>query len=442
MTPMNRSGYLLASSRVVSAGEQMRAKGIGQANWRSRQCEWSFTVSGRLLLILLLVCLGILCSLTEPSCSAQDLKPTCVAQRVFRIADSELKQKHYDQAERELDLLQSCSNLSSIDTFNLGWLYGRAHNFRKALSEFNDVGQNVPDPKTHQYAIALAQFELANYRAAIETLGSKPEGQDLTEESANLLAVSYVKLGLYRESYAVLTGELHSHPDDRMAYLNLVTLLCDEGELTNAVEVADKAVSVFPRDAEILIERGAAHTLVGETAKARVDFQAAIKVSPLYGPPRFFIAVSEYKDGNYARARDEISQALKMGVKDSDLYYLLAETTLRLDPGSIDRAITELNQAIAINPRQVQALSLRGKLHLQQRNLKEAVSDLELAHKIDPASPSATYNLARAYFALGKTEEATTLSKQFVSSNADGVSELSEQKLKNTLGLESHGPQR
>lgn len=419
----------------------MCTKGIRQLNCRSLERRSGLSFSEQLLLILsswaLLVYLGILCPLTEPLCSAQDYKPTCAAQRVFSIADSELKKKDYDQAERELDLLRSCSNLSSIDTFNLGWLYGRAHNFRKALSEFNKVGQNVPDPKTHQYAIALAQFELANYRAAIETLGSKPEGQDLSEESANLLAVSYVKLGLYRESYTVLTGELHSHPDDRMAYLNLVTLLCDEGELTNAVEVADKAVSMFPRDAEILIERGAAHTLVGETAKARADFQAAIKVSPLYGPPRFFIAVSEYKDGNFARARDEILQALKMGVKDSDLYYLLAEATLRLNPGNIEKAITELNRAIAINPRQVQALSLRGKLHLQQHNLKEAVSDLELSHKIDPASPSATYNLARAYFAMGKTEEATALSKQFVSSSADGVSELSEQKLKNTLGLES-----
>ena len=173
-----------------------------------------------------------------------------------------------------------------------------------------------------------------------------------------------------------------------------------------------------------------------------MDFQAAIKISPLYGPPRFFVAVSEYKEGNYARACDEISTAIKMGVKDSDLYYLLAESTLRLDPSSIAKAITELNRAIAINPRQVQALSLRGKLKLQEHDPKDAVSDLELAHKIDPASPSATYNLARAYFALGKTEEATTLSKQFVSSDVDGVGELGDQRLKNTLRLQPHEPGR
>jgi tetratricopeptide (TPR) repeat protein len=383
------------------------------------------------------VCFGIIFPSTEPSCSAQDHGSACGAQGVFKIVDAELKQKRYAQAEQELDLLRGCGGLSSIDTFNLGWLYGRAHNFKKALAEFNSVNQNVPDQKTHQYATALAQFELEDYRATIETLTNNSGSQDLSQESVSLLAVSYSKIGLYRESYTVLTDELHRHPDDRMTYLNLVTLLCDEGEFTNAVDVADRAVSIFPRDAEILVVRGAAYTLVGETGKARADFKAAIKTSPLYGPPRFFLAVSEYRDGNYGVACDEISQALRVGVKDSDLYYLLAEAMLRLDPTNSQKAMVELNRSVAMNPRQVQALSLRGKLRLQQHDLKDAVNDLELAHKIDPASPSATYNLARAYFVLGKTAEASSLSKQLAAAGADAVSELSDQKLKSALGLQS-----
>ena len=405
-------------SRQLRAGQRMRRQIL------SFRCSW-----------VALAWLGIVYPNTAPPCLAQDYGPTCAAQSVFKIADAELKQKLYDRAERVLDRLRSCNTLSAIDTFKLGWMYGRVHNFKKALTQFNSVSQNVPDSRTHQYAIALAEFELSDYRAVIEMLTSTAGSQDLNQESANLLAVSYSKLGLYREAYTVLAGDLQLHPDDRLAYLNLVTLMCDEGELTNAVDAADKAVSIFPQDAEILSVRGATYTLAGETAKARSDFQAAIKASPLYGPPRFLLAVSEYKEGNYEVACNEISHALKAGVKDSDLYYLLAEAMLRIDPSNAERAITELNRAITANPRQVQALSLRGKLRLQQHDLKDAVSDLELAHKIDPASPSATYNLARAYFALGKTEEATMLSKQLASSGADAVSELSDQKLKRTLGL-------
>lgn len=361
-------------------------------------------------------------------CSPQGPSPTCDAQSVFRLADVELKRQQYEQAERELDRLLGCKALSSLDTFNLGWLYGRAHKFEKALSEFNLVSPDVPNTATHQYAIALAQFELLDYKSAVDTL-TNTQGQDPTQESANLLAVSYSKLGRYRESYAVLTAEVHSHPDDRLAYLNLVTLLCDQGRLTEAVDVADKAVSAFPKNAEIL---------VGETAAAQSDYHAAIKSSPLYGPPRFFLAVSEYKEGRYADARDEISQAIRAGVKDPDLYYLLAETTLRLDQGNIENALAELNRAIAMNPREVQALSLRGKLRLQRHDLKGAVQDLELAHNIDPASASAAYNLARAYFTMGKVKDADALSKQLASSGTDAVNELSDQKLKSALGLKTN----
>ena len=424
----------------------MRTKEIRQANCCSLHLSSARKVRRRILFFpcsaAALLCFGIIFPPTEPSCSAQDHGSTCAAQGVFKMVDAELKQKRYDQAEQELDRLRSCGSLSSIDTFNLGWLYGRAHNFKKALTEFNSVSQNVPDQKTHQYATALAQFELEDYRAAIETLTNNSGSQYLSQESVNLLAVSYSKIGLYRESYTVLTDELHRHPDDRMTYLNLVTLLCDEGEVTKAVDVADRGVSIFPRDAEILVVRGAAYTLVGETAKARADFKAAIKTSPLYGPPRFFLAVSEYREGSYGVACDEISEALRAGVKDSDLYYLLAEAMLRLDPSNSQKAIIELNRAVAMNPRQVQALSLRGKLRLQQHDLKDAVSDLELAHKIDLASSSATYNLARAYFALGKTEEASALSKQLAASGADAVSELTDQKLKSALGLQSREQNR
>lgn len=231
-----------------------------------------------------LSCVGFMCLATVlPStglwCSPQQPGSTCDAQSVFRLADAELKRQQYHQAEQQLDRLLDCKALSSLDKFNLGWLYGRAHNFGKALTEFNSVSQDVPNPETHQFAIALANFELLDYGSAVDALTNK-QWQDLSQESANLLAVSYSKLGRYQESYTVLTDEIHRHPDDRLAYLNLVTLLSDQGRLSDAVDVADKAVSAFPRNAEILVVRGAAHTLVGEVARAQADFQAAIKASP------------------------------------------------------------------------------------------------------------------------------------------------------------------
>ena len=59
-----------------------------------------------------------------------------------------------------------------------------------------------------------ASPELKDYKASVDTL-TNTQGPDLNQDSSNLLAVSYSKLGIYQESYAFLTDEIHRHPDDR-----------------------------------------------------------------------------------------------------------------------------------------------------------------------------------------------------------------------------------
>jgi len=101
----------------------MRTKEIREANCCSLRLSSARKVRRQVLFFpcswAALVCLGIVFPPTQPLCSAQDHGPTCGAQGVFKMADAELKQKRYDQAEQELDRLRSCASLSSIDTFNL-----------------------------------------------------------------------------------------------------------------------------------------------------------------------------------------------------------------------------------------------------------------------------------------------------------------------------------
>jgi tetratricopeptide (TPR) repeat protein len=364
--------------------------------------------------------------------------PACDSKRAFQKADTLLKQKLYSQAEVLLKQLGNCKSLSPIDRFNLGWFYGRAHDFNAAIKIFNSLSPDVPDPQTHQYAVALTQFELEDYKGTVETLKTQQGKQSLTAESVNLLAVAYAKLNLYQDAYTVLREELGRDQFDRLAYLNLVTLLCDAGKLSDAADVAGQAVAVFPQDSEVLVVRGAAYTLLGEVAKAQADFEAAIRISPKQAAPRFFLAVSDYKQGEYAAVVEELSQAIQSGVNDSDLHYLLAESKLRLDPGNLQESMRELNRAIELNSRSVSARSLRGKLLMEGHHFEAAVADLELAHSIDPDSRSATYNLARAYFASGRKEEAKALFEKLTEKGIDPVNEMSDRRLKDTLRGESN----
>jgi tetratricopeptide (TPR) repeat protein len=358
---------------------------------------------------------------------------SCDAASVLKHADQLLKQKSYEEAQSALARLDSCHNLSPLETFNIGWFYGRAHNFEKALTIFRSVSPEIPDPQTHQYAIGLSEFELGDYKSAASTLKELQAKGNLTADSANLLGVAYSKLGQYQDAYAVFAEEIRRNPSDLDGYFNLITLFADAGHFTEAVSTASQAIAAFPGNPDLLVARGAAYMLLGKPAEAHDDFAAAVQSAPQKASPRFLLAVSDYKRGDYDAAAATLRAAMQQGIADSDLHYLLAECLLKLSPTKPQDAITELDRAIALNSESVSARSLRGKLYLEEDRPKDAVIDLQLAHRVDPASRSATYNLARAYTATGKPDEAKQLYLQLNQQSVDSVSELSDHKLKEAL---------
>ena len=358
---------------------------------------------------------------------------SCDSASSLKHTDQLLKQRHYDEAQSVLAQLYSCHNLSPLDTFNVGWFYGRAHNFQKALTIFQSVSPDVPDPQTHQYAIGLSQFELGDYKAAADTLKALQAQGTLNQDSANLLGVSYSKLGQYQDAYSIFADELRRNPSDLFGYFNLITLFADTGHFAEAVDIASRAVAAFPDNADVLVVRGAAYMLLGKVDNAHEDFATAVRLSPDKASPRFLLALSDYKRGEYEASVTALKAAIQSGVIDSDLHYLLAECMLKLNPTKPQEAIVELDRAIALNSASVSARTLRGKLWLEEDRPKDAAIDLQLAHRVDPTSRSATYNLARVYMALGKTEEAKQLYLQLNKESVDGVSELGDHKLKEAL---------
>jgi tetratricopeptide (TPR) repeat protein len=145
------------------------------------------------------------------------------------------------------------------------------------------------------------------------------------------------------------------------------------------------------------------------------------------------LALSEYQQEDFKSASIGLRAALQSGIVDSDLHYLLAECMLKLDPAKTIQAIAELDRAIDLNRKSVAARALRGKLLLEAGRVKQAIADLALAHRIDPASRSAAYNLARAEFRLGRTQDATSLFQQLQTQSGDSLSELTDQRLQKAL---------
>lgn len=357
----------------------------------------------------------------------------CDESAIYQRADQLVRNREFEQASELLKQFEVCPGRKPLDTFQLAWLYGRARQFDHALKLFDTVPHDVPDPATHDYAVALSRFELAQYQAAIDVLRPYQASGKADEKSMNLLAVAYSKLGLYRNAYDVLSEQVHRNPGDLTTYLNLITVCAEGGDVAKAAEIAAKVTQLFPDSADAAIVLGAAETMLGHLDQAYSEFSTGARLAPSRADARFFLALVDYKQGKFSDAIAILQTAIKDGMADSDLHYLLAECLLKQGPANMQQALRELDRALDLNTKSVAAHSLRGKLLLDSGHPKQASEDLELARQQDPHSRAALYNLARAYQAEGRTTEARALFHQLRSQGADALNEITDTRLNDAL---------
>lgn len=367
--------------------------------------------------------------------------PVCLADRTFARVGSLLQKQDYGSAKALLHRLASCPHLSPVQRFNIGWLFGKAHDPADGLRIFESVAENVPDPLTHGYAIALADFESGRYQETANTLTALRAKGVFDAKCAGLLGVSYSKLGKYQEAYETMAESIRQNPSDAYGFFNLITLFVDTSEMDKAAQVADKAVAAFPQSADARSMRGSIELSQDQTVAAYRDFAAAAQLSPQAPDPPFFMALADYRQSQFQQAVEVLHTAIAAGIVDSDLHYLLAECLLRIEPANPQGVLDQLNQAVRLDPNSISARTLRGSVLLSAGHPQEALVDLERARELDPNpqrdTRNATYLLGRAYAALGRHNEAKAmfaqLGHEYSASNSDVLNQLSEQKMRAAL---------
>jgi tetratricopeptide (TPR) repeat protein len=392
--------------------------------------------SGLRLLFACALCLVV----SILSAAAQEER-SCLPAKPFAQVGALLQKQDYSRVKTLLRALESCRHLAPLERFDIGWLYGKAHDSPDALRIFNSVQADVPDRLTHGYAIALADFELGRFQASIDTLAALRAQGIFDAKSADLLGVSYSKLDRYQDAYAVMAENIRRNPSNPFAYFNLIALFVDTSEMEKAAQVADKAVAGLPQNADALSMRGSIELYRNQTGEAYRDFSTAAELTPRSPDPRFFMALVDYRQSKFDQAAKLLRDAIASGIADSDLHYMLAECVLRIEPSNARAALSELDGAIQLNPKSVAARILRGERLLAARRPQDAVVDLKIARELDPDpqrdTSNTTYLLGRAYAALGKRDQANALfaqlGHQFAPCKTDTLNQLGYQKIQAEL---------
>ncbi len=190
-----------------------------------------------------------------------------------------------------------------------------------------------------------------------------------------------------------------------------------------------------------LTGRANVHRQLDDDNAALVDLADALTINDDAGAPigdRVSVhqqrATIFAEGGDYAAATDELGAAVALNPADMALKLELA--TMQGNAENWDGVIATLDEVLAAQPANTQALAQRGKAHLELRNFEQAIADLKgsLQGDVDAASAdiASRSNLAEAYSDLaaamrdlGEYEEAATNYTNALEYVTDGEHEAS-----------------
>jgi len=98
-----------------------------------------------------------------------------------------------------------------------------------------------------------------------------------------------------------------------------------------------------------------------------------------------------------------------------------------------DEAAAELDRALVMKPKFVEALIARGSARIGQTRFQDALSDYKAAEEIDPSLAAPLFGEAEAHRGLGETTQAAALYRKYAESSAKDVDASLKQYAADTL---------
>jgi tetratricopeptide (TPR) repeat protein len=259
---------------------------------------------------------------------------------------------------------------------------------REQPEKARDILENAikANPKTADLRLALAQL--------YSSLGQEPQVEALLIDLIRLnpadqahrlrLAQYYAHLSHVDEAERVLRDAMKALPNDRELKIATVNFLAARRGRDAAAKELGDMIAADPKDQELKLVQAQFYEQGRQFAQAQAVYQQMIS------------------DGGWSQpaitARDRLA-ALKVATKD------------------VAGAEALLTEVLTKNPRDNDALVLRGNLALVQKDPKRAIADLRMVLRDQPNAVGVMRALARAHLANGEPALAEETMRRAVDAN-------------------------
>jgi tetratricopeptide (TPR) repeat protein len=177
--------------------------------------------------------------------------------------------------------------------------------------------------------------------------------------------------------------------------------------------------TLFQEDAESTAERFLSDALdayrQNRLTEARQAIEKALQLEPQNDEFLAALAEIQIKQQEFSQACETYRKACAQKPGQYEVRY--AQALIRA--GKRNDALRVLEQALLLNPQNVQAIYMLGTLNQEMGNPKSAILYLEQAAALSPQSSDILYNLGLAYEFSGNTERARTTYQKAMALNPD-----------------------
>jgi tetratricopeptide (TPR) repeat protein len=205
-----------------------------------------------------------------------------------------------------------------------------------------------------------------------------------------------------RREFEAVEREVGNHPNVSY-YLGRLDL--EDQNFEGAIQKLNQAMekAPFPDTAYYL---GYAYFKHGDLANAEKWLKQAAEAIPNDARVPYQLGLVLRKEGKEEAAKTAIAQSSEQRKRDSNQSELRVACAQKLEKGSREEAHAVCDQLY--DPDSAENLTALGTLYARHGDVDAALKPLSRAAELEPQSPQMQYNLALAYFQLGRFEQART----------------------------------
>jgi putative PEP-CTERM system TPR-repeat lipoprotein len=252
------------------------------------------------------------------------------------------------------------------------------------------------------YEDALRRFDRGDLNGAVVQLKNALQQNPRLLPAQVLLADAYLRLGMSAAAEAALDTAAQLGADRAVLAPRLAQALRGQFKFQDLLRRVQPTGLPPPVAAEVLIERAAAHTGLGEFRQAAQSLDEAARLDPRAARVHVAQGTLRLKQGDLKGATASAQRALELDRGDAHAWNLRG--SIAHVRGDVAGALEDYAQALGLDPEHLDARLARAGLLMDAQRHNEAEADLAVLRRLAPGDPRAAYLFALAAARRGDAE--------------------------------------